>query len=150
MINIQVNHLYRVAAERVFDAWLDTTSIRGWLTKSLREGGLPGTLDRVEIDARVGGEFCFSDHRGESLAIHWGEYLTLDRPNKIQFTWNAAMGQRPDHLEATPSVVLISIYPKGDECEAILVHEVEDKWVEYVSRVQASWSRMLGAIEFHC
>ena len=44
--------------------------------------GLAGDMKRVEIDARVGGKFYFSDMRDGTEARHWGTYLELDRPRE--------------------------------------------------------------------
>ncbi len=58
-----VTHRFNAAAERVYDAWLDPAQARLWMAAALRSHGLTGDIQRIEIDARVGGKFFFSDLR---------------------------------------------------------------------------------------
>src|SRR5262245_4916210 len=62
-IEARVSHQFKTTAERVYDAWLNPEQVRQWLAASLRSFGLAGDIRRVEIDARVGGKFFFSDMR---------------------------------------------------------------------------------------
>jgi uncharacterized protein YndB with AHSA1/START domain len=79
-------HEFKASAERVFDAWLDPIKVRSWAAQPVP--GMPSfDIRRVEIDARVGGKFTFSDMREEGEAVHWGYYLEIDRPRKLVFTW---------------------------------------------------------------
>src|SRR5947207_3733168 len=73
-IQAVVKQRFSAAPERVYDAWLSEEMVRVWLAASLRECGLAGDLKRIEIDARLGGKFFFSDQRGEVEARHWGNY----------------------------------------------------------------------------
>ena len=60
---------------------------------ALKNLSLAGDIRRIEIDARVGGQFFFSDLRDGEEARHWGKYLELDRPRKIVFTWIVDLGK---------------------------------------------------------
>lgn len=141
-IEAKTSHRFNVAAERVYDAWLDPNKVRSWMSASLKTFGLPGHVQRVEIDARVGGSFCFSDLRDGAEARHWGKYLELDRPRRIVFTWIV-----DESGEADPSVVTLTIEPEPDGCTATIVHQMDEAWRDYVSRTEAGWSRMLQHIE---
>lgn len=109
---------------------------------ALTDMGLMGDIREVQVDARIGGSFCFSDMRAETEARHWGKYLELDRPRKIVFTWIVDASE-----EANPSKVTINIKPHGSGCIATLVHDMDAAWVEYVSRTEQGWGRMLKAID---
>jgi uncharacterized protein YndB with AHSA1/START domain len=137
----RVTHRFDAAAERVYDAWLEPEKIRQWMKAALMEMGLSGELGRIEVEARVGGRFFFSDMREAGEAKHWGTYLELDRPNRIVFTWIVDASQEDD-----PSVVTITIAPDGEGCVATLVHEMPSEWASYVEKVEGGWSRMLRAI----
>ncbi len=141
-VQARVSHQFTASAERVYDAWLQPEVIRRWMHASLTEMGLSGDIREVQVDARVGGSFCFSDMRGETEARHWGKYLELERPRKIVFTWIVDASE-----EADPSRVTISIEPQGTGCIATLVHDMDAAWVEYVSRTEQGWGRMLRAID---
>jgi uncharacterized protein YndB with AHSA1/START domain len=140
-IEARVSHSFKAPAERVYDAWLDSEKVRVWMTASLKSFGLAGDIRRIEIDARVGGKFFFSDMRDGKEARHWGTYLELDRPRKIVFTWIVDEGE-----EAEPSVVTLTIQPAAEGCVATIVHELDAKWAEYLSRTESGWSRMLQAV----
>ena len=80
-------HMFRASPERVFDAWLEPELVTQWMSAALKQFGLTGDIRRVEVDARVGGRFTFSDLREAGEAVHWGTYLEIDRPRKLVFTW---------------------------------------------------------------
>ena len=141
-VEARVTHRFKASAERVYDAWLDPAQVRSWMTAALKALGLAGDVERVEIDARVGGKFFFSDLRDGTEARHWGTYLELDRPRKIVFTWIVDESE-----EADPSVVTLTINPETDGCVATIVHEMDAKWIEYVSQTESGWSNMLRVVE---
>src|SRR5262245_16671229 len=86
-VEARVVHHFKATAERVYDAWLTPEQVRAWLGAALKSMGLAGDIRRIDIDARVGGKFFFSDLRDGNEARHWGTYLKLDRPRTIVFTW---------------------------------------------------------------
>jgi uncharacterized protein YndB with AHSA1/START domain len=141
-VKARVSHRFTAAPERVYDAWLDPAKLRVWMSAALREMGLSGEMKRVEIDARVGGKFFFSDMREAGEAKHWGTYRVLDRPHKIEFTFIVDGSEGSD-----PSVVTITIEPDGTGCVVTIEHEMAAEWASYVERVEMGWSRMLRAID---
>jgi len=145
-IEARASHRFEIPAERVYDDWLDPKKVRAWMALSLQSFGLAGDIRRMEIDPRVGGRFCFSDMRNGSEAVHWGEYLVLDRPRKIVFTW--VVGEADPATDSTelPSRVSVAIEPDGAGCMATIVHEMDSKWAEFVSKTAQGWTRMLQAI----
>ncbi len=141
-IEARVTHRFKATAERVYDAWLDPERVRLWIAAALKTWGLPGEIERIEIDARVGGKFFFSDIRDGKPARHWGTYLELDRPRKIVFTWIVDESE-----EANPSTVTLTIQPEPDGCVATIVHEMDQEWAEYVAQTESGWGRMLQAVD---
>jgi uncharacterized protein YndB with AHSA1/START domain len=141
-IEARVTHHFKAAPERVFDAWLDPDRVRIWMATALQSLGLAADIRRVEIDARIGGRFFFSDMRDGQEAKHWGSYLELDRPRKIVFTWIVDESE-----EANPSTVSLTIEPDNDGCVATIVHEMDAKWSDYVARTENGWARMLEAVD---
>ena len=142
-ISVRVDRRIAAAPERVFDAWLMPGKVRLWMGAALSGFGLPGEMQRVEIDARVGGRFTFSDLRKEGEAIHWGTYLVIDRPRKLVFTWFTSA---EDEQEAR-STVTLEIEADGAGSRVVLVHEMAAKWVEYAKRTEDGWGRMLAQID---
>ena len=80
MASAKVSYRFTASPERVYDAWLDPAKLRAWMSAALKEMGLSGDMKRIEVDARVGGKFFFSDMRDAGEAKHWGTYRALDRP----------------------------------------------------------------------
>jgi uncharacterized protein YndB with AHSA1/START domain len=141
-VEAKVRHRFKASAERVFDAWLDPRTARAWMQQPFPLLGHPMDVRRVEIDARVGGRFTFSDMRAEGEAVHWGTYLEIDRPRKLVFTWFTS---EEDEREST-SIVTLTIKPLTDGCEATITHRMDAKWADYVPRVEQGWVGMLGQI----
>jgi uncharacterized protein YndB with AHSA1/START domain len=142
-VEAKVVHEFAASAERVFDAWLDPSLVKRWMGAALKSFGLSGDVRRIEIDARVGGRFTFSDMRDGSEAVHWGTYLEIVRPRKVVFTWFTS---EKDEKEDT-SVVTLLIEPRGSGCTATIVHRLDTKYAEYVQRTEAGWGRMLAQTE---
>lgn len=146
-IEARVNLQLHCSPEQLYDAWLDPEQIRAWMSQSLKSFGLTGELRRIETDPRVGGKFCFSDMRNGVEAIHVGRYLTLERPRVIAFTWMIGESVEEAEKEEHPSKVTLTIEPAEGGCLARMVHEMDAKWADYVTRTEDGWTRMLKAIE---
>jgi uncharacterized protein YndB with AHSA1/START domain len=136
----KVTHRFAASPERVYDAWLDPAKVRTWMSAALKAFGLSGDIKRIEIDARVGGRFFFSDMREAGEAKHWGTYRVLDRPRTIEFTWIVDESQ-----ETEPSIVTITIAPDGAGSFVTIVHA--KIFASYVERVEGGWSNMLRNID---
>ena len=70
--------------DRVFDAWLDPMLLAEFI---LPMPGMP--QPEVENDPREGGRFTIIMHVGDDRIPHSGSYLTLDRPNRLIFSWES-------------------------------------------------------------
>ncbi len=132
--------LYRfeASAERVFEAWFDPVWLGRWM---FGPGGRDERIVRLTLDARVGGKFSFVVNRQGTEIDHIGEYLEVDRPQLLVFTW----GTR-DSLPET-SRVIVEIAPRGPGCEVKLTHLMGASWSAQVDRAADVWSRMLTALE---
>ncbi|HWT13380.1 MAG TPA: SRPBCC domain-containing protein [Allosphingosinicella sp.] len=133
-IIVTVERRIEAPPERVFDAWLDPARAGRWLFATP-----DGTMERVEIDARVGGRFQIDERRGGELAEHFGEYLEIDRPNRLVFSFAALRG-------AGFTRVTVTIAPDGDCSRLTLVHEMDPRWAEYEDRTREGWTRILEGL----
>src|SRR5262249_22671138 len=109
---VRIVRVLPASAEEVFDAWTDARSLAVWMC--------PGTTRRAvwEADAGVGGRFRMvmvgpaCDHE------HTGEYLVLDRPRRLVFTWTS------EATKGRATTVSVELEPRGrDETVLTLVHE---------------------------
>jgi uncharacterized protein YndB with AHSA1/START domain len=133
-----VSHRFTASAERVYDAWLDPHWIGRWMYgPAVRDE----RIVRLGLEPRVGGKFSFVVDRHGTEVDHVGEYLELDRPHLLVFTW----GTR-DSLPDTSRVV-VEIVPRADGgCDLTLTHVMGAAWSNHTDKVAASWRRMLAAL----
>jgi uncharacterized protein YndB with AHSA1/START domain len=96
--------------ERVFAAWLDPASLAQWMC--------PGDVTSAiaDVDARVGGRFRIVIAHGRSDAEHTGEYLAIEPPSRLSFTWISA------NTEHRPTVVTVEFLKRGGGTELVLTH----------------------------
>jgi uncharacterized protein YndB with AHSA1/START domain len=133
-----VSHQFAFPAERVFEAWLDPEWIGRWMFG-------PNVRDeqvvRLGTESRVGGKFSFVVNRQGTEVDHVGEYLEIDRPRLLVFTWATR-----DSLPAT-SRVIVEITPRDDGCDLTLTHVMGPEWAAFTDRAAGSWRLMLGALD---
>lgn len=142
---VQVSRGFDVPSERVFDAWLDPATLDRWMFgPNVRDE----EIVRLDVDPRVGGRFSFVVRRGDQEIDHAGEYLVVDRPHRLEFTWAAhAPGEPAD--DEQPSHVSIEISPRAVGCGLTLTHRMDPKWAGYAVRTQAGWTSMLEGLARH-
>jgi uncharacterized protein YndB with AHSA1/START domain len=128
-----VTRRFNASPERVFDAWLDPDRAGKWLFAAPT-----GEMVRAEIDARVGGSFVFVDRREGEDVEHNGEYLEIDRPRRLVFTFCV-----PKYSKETTRV-LIDIVPCEGGCELTLTHENVPP--AYASQGEAGWTMILEGL----
>lgn len=134
-ITVRAGHAYRLPPEQVFDAWLDPEVANRFLFATP-----DGVRTRVDIDPRVGGRFRIDERRGAELAMHFGEYLEIDRPRRLVFTF----GTDP---QEPPSRVTIEVVPAPGGSEVRLSHEIARKWAEWADRTREGWEQILRSLE---
>jgi uncharacterized protein YndB with AHSA1/START domain len=72
---------------------------------------------RADIDARIGGSYCFVDRRDGEDVEHTGTYLEMDRPRRLVFTFWV-----PKYSTATTRVT-VEIVRLETGCELTLTHD---------------------------
>ena len=127
-----VRRVLRVPRARVFAAWLDPALMSRWMC--------PGDMHSatVELDPRVGGKFRIVMH-GRGDVEHWGEYLVIEPPARLSFTWISA------NTERRPTVVTVELFERGTDTELVLTHrrlppdQVESHrqgWTDIVAKLE--------------
>src|SRR5690348_3372661 len=118
--------------ERAFDAWLDPAVAGRFLFATPT-----GQMIRCEIDPRVGGRFTFTDRRPGEPPMggdveHVGEYLEIDRPRRLVFTFAV-----PKFSEQSSTVALDFAPASDGGTDITLTH---DGVLEpYAERTEAGW-----------
>jgi len=105
-----VRRLLPVARERVFAAWLDPVSLAQWMC--------PGSVTSatVEVDPRIGGKFRIVMKHAHGAEEHWGEYLIIEPPSRLSFSWISA------NTDLQTTVVTVELLARGAATELILTH----------------------------
>jgi uncharacterized protein YndB with AHSA1/START domain len=133
-VTVIVSHTYAATPERAFDAWLDPDSARKWLFATPT-----GQMVRVDIDARVGGKFVLVDRRDGEDVEHVGDYLQIDRPRRLVFSFAV-----PKYSEVVTRVT-IDIAPTTAGCEVTLTHD--GVLPEWASGARSGWTGILEGLE---
>ncbi len=130
---LRITRHFEASPERVFDAWLNPETVGKWLFTTAT-----GEMRRVEIDPRVGGKYLLIDRRHGKDIEHIGEYLEIERPTHLVFTF-AVPAFSPQSTR-----VSIDIVPAGTGCNLTLTHEgVLEEWV---SQTQQGWGMILDGL----
>lgn len=135
MSELTVSHRYPFAPETVFDAWLDPKVAGRFLFATP-----DGEMIRAETDPRVGGRFTFVDRRPDTGDVeHVGEYLEIDRPRRLVFTFAVPQYDPGD------TTVTLTFAPDGDGCVVTLRHAgVLEDWVKQTVQ---GWTTILAGLE---
>lgn len=92
--------------EVVFDEWLDEESLGEWMCPR------PSRCVAVTVDPRVGGRVRFDVDDGHgTLVLITGQFLTIERPNLLRFTWTNSDWPDPTVI----SIVTVTFEPVGPE-----------------------------------
>lgn len=132
-VEICVSRHFKATPEQVFDAWLDPNHVGNWLFATPT-----GQMVRVEIEARVGGHFILVDRRDGEDVEHVGEYLKIQRPQRLAFSFAVPKYSK----EATQ--VHVDLAPVATGCELTLTHQ--GVYAEYAERTQQGWSNILDGL----
>jgi uncharacterized protein YndB with AHSA1/START domain len=89
----------------------------------------------------VGGSFSFLVRRGDAEIDHVGEYLEIDRPRRIVFTWGVRQDEGTDF-----SRMIVEVTPSEGGSELNISQELTAEWADFVERAQGAWERMADAL----
>jgi uncharacterized protein YndB with AHSA1/START domain len=103
---------FEAPPERVFDAWTDPDLAAAWLFT-----GLDSEHHTTQIDLRVGGPWEIVDRRGGVDYRATGEYLEIDRPRRLKFTFGM-----PQFSEAFTTVT-VEIEAHGTGARMTLIQD---------------------------
>jgi uncharacterized protein YndB with AHSA1/START domain len=128
LIEINLTRVIDATPEEVYEVWLDKTSPGSpWF-------GVPKViLDNPQVDTLFYSMYQFE---GREVA-HYGRFLTLDKPHKIQYTW---VSEGTHGLE---SILTITFKPEDGKTKVHVNHtNVPDD--ENGHRHEHAWSYVLG------
>jgi uncharacterized protein YndB with AHSA1/START domain len=134
LASVTVTCRYEVAPERVFDAFLDVSIARLFLFATAT-----GEMIVARIDARVGGRYSFIERRPDMGEVeHVGEYLEIDRPRRLVFTFGVP------RFDPGMTVVAVDIRPDGEGCVLTLTNDGVPH--DYLEGNRQGWTRILAGL----
>jgi uncharacterized protein YndB with AHSA1/START domain len=137
LTSVVVRKRFTATPERVFDAWLDPDRARQWLFTTA-----DSAVARCEIDARVGGRFTIVDRRSDGDIEHVGEYIEIDRPRRLVFSFAV-----PAYSSEYDRVTVV-IVPTPEGCELTLTNEMSPaNYSEWAEKTAEGWGTILGSLD---
>jgi len=137
-VRATVAGLFSVPSERVFDAFLDKNMIgRFMFGPEIRDE----EIVHLQNEPWVGGSFSYVVRRQGTTFEHTGEYVEIDRPRRLVFSW--AVKQDPSNNK---SRIVIDISPIINGCELTLTHEMPRGQEDFVEKGKQAWGKMIDKL----
>jgi uncharacterized protein YndB with AHSA1/START domain len=134
---VMIRRRLHATREELFDAWTDAEGMRAWMC--------PGSILSVEVrmEPRVGGALLIVMRDANKTYEHRGEFIIVDRPAKLSFTWIAAA------TDQQPTLVTVEFLPINDsETELVLTHErFPDR--EASEQYRGGWGQIVGRLDVY-
>jgi uncharacterized protein YndB with AHSA1/START domain len=93
--------------------WLNPESMSRWMYSS------NCVAAHVELNPVVGGTFRIDMQEEDGrIFAHTGQYLAIERPHKLVFTWNSTV------LGDQSSLVTVEFREQGENCLLVLRHDL--------------------------
>lgn len=102
---VRVQRVMPDVPEAVFDEWLDPEALADWMCPR------PSRCVAITIEPRVGGRVRFDVDDSGQLILITGQFLDIDRPNLLRFTWSHSGWADP----TVTSIVEVAFEPYGDD-----------------------------------
>jgi uncharacterized protein YndB with AHSA1/START domain len=139
---IEVCRRFAAPPEQVFDAWTHPEVLTEWWSAS--PSHRPG---RAEVDVRVGGRYRLSMIDGDGVeTIIGGEYVEVQRPTRLAFTWSWEGTGSDDPTDGTISLVEIDFEADGDATLVTLRHSGLVS-PESIERHERGWNGCFDSLE---
>lgn len=140
-LEFQIRRQLPFPRELVFETWLQKEHLMKWMgpTKEI-------TLGFIQIDPQPGGKYRLGfDEQGrpeERNYVH-GEYLIIEHPEKLVFTW---IWEPPLPEAGTVTIVTVEFHEIENGTEMILTHR---KFLDKASceKHRVGWSGTLDKME---
>ncbi|MGF1574255.1 MAG: SRPBCC domain-containing protein [Sumerlaeia bacterium] len=115
-IELEISRIISASRERVFNAWKKIDAMQHWWAASENNAFAGGS-----IDFRVGGKYHLSMRvfNKDIVRTSYGEYVEIDEPSRLVFTWNWQHDETPMNSLVTLQFNSLEL----NKTELILRHE---------------------------
>jgi uncharacterized protein YndB with AHSA1/START domain len=121
MFEIAVERTVGADPQACWDAWTKPEHLDKWFTSG------------AVADLRVGGRYKNADN-------DTGEYLVVEEPTKLRFTWEQKMHEPGSEVEVT-------LEPRGDKTKMTLTHSKLAKKEEAEELLSGGWEWALDSLK---
>jgi uncharacterized protein YndB with AHSA1/START domain len=129
--SVEIRRLLPHPAEEVFRWWTEPGLLERWMS--------PIGSVTAQVDLRVGGRFTIVMKDGPVKIEHRGEYLEIDPPRRLVFTWESV-------YTGGPTIVTVTLEPEGPSATRLLL--VHSSLPEEVAKSHAGgWSAMVDRLD---
>jgi uncharacterized protein YndB with AHSA1/START domain len=130
---LRITRRFDAAPERVFDAWIDPGRAGRWLfTTPASE------RHSTALDVRVGGKWSITDRRDGVDYTALGEYVEIDRPRHLVFTFGMPQ------FSPLFCTVTVEIVADGDGC--VLTLSQDSVAPAALKPTEQGWADMFDAL----
>jgi uncharacterized protein YndB with AHSA1/START domain len=132
-----ITRTFAAPRELVYDAWITPKHFAAWFGGS----GVEVPIDSVSMDVRAGGEWKATMVIGNGVPdIHWfGEFVELDRPNRLVLTLTERAGDARELVSVTFTEV-------ADGTEMLFRQTGGNLSAEEYERTAAGWQTFFDAL----
>jgi uncharacterized protein YndB with AHSA1/START domain len=125
-----------VPPERVFEAWTEAAHLIAWWGD-----GTEFRTTHWEGDLRAGGKWRvqFMDAKGDAFSVG-GEYLRVDRPTHLSFTW------KPEWDPAPPTTVELE-FQRTATGTLLTLRQLGLENAEALEQSKQAWLPMVGLLK---
>ncbi len=134
-VDVILHHRFLLPCETVYAAFLDVDTARKFMFATP-----DGEMVVAEIEPRVGGSFTFVDRRDGVDVMHVGEYLEMQRPKRLVFSFMV-----PQYSSESTTVAMDFTWKNTSVCDVMLRHSGVAK--EYEEQTAIGWKEMLKAAD---
>lgn len=125
-------------AEKIFDRWLIPTFVGNWMF-----GERLGNEKVVDLqnEVRPGGTFNYLIKRNGKEVLHDGEYLQIDRPKRLSFSWRETAKKN-----AHKSKVSLTLDPQEGKTKLRLSLQIDQSLEYYGEEIKQQWAERLKTL----
>lgn len=106
---VEIRRRLPAPVSEVFRWWTEADRLQEWMS--------PAGSVEAQVDLRVGGVFRIRMKSEGTVIDHAGEYVEIDPPRRLVFSWSSA------YTGPRPSLVTVELEPDGEDATLLrLVH----------------------------
>jgi len=125
---VTVRRVLPAPPDIVYDEWLDPAGMTEWMCPR------PARAVKISLEPSVGGSLRIDIEDGGSSLYVTGQYVELDRPRRLRFTWSCSAWADP----SVQSVVTVTLADHGAD-QTMMTIEHEQLPPEQVDDHQRGW-----------